>query len=53
VFHQFGMGAGFHEASFVEDEDAVGSLDGRQAMGDYKSRTAFHELFQRLLDEPL
>ena len=41
--HQFGMGAGFNEAPFVEDEDAIGSLDGRQAVGDHEGRTAFHE----------
>ena len=27
--HQFSMAAGFHKAPFVEDEDAVSSLDGR------------------------
>jgi hypothetical protein len=26
-------------------------LDGCQAVGDHKGRPAFHELFQRLLDE--
>ena len=45
------MGAGFHEAPFVEYEDAVSSLDGRQAVGDHKGCPALHELFQRLLDE--
>ena len=49
--HQFGMGAGFHEPPFVENEDTISSLDGRQAMGDHKGRSAFHELLQRLLDE--
>ena len=29
MVHQFGMGAGFHEASFVEDKDPIGSLNGR------------------------
>ena len=52
LVEQFGMGAGFHEAPFVEDENAIGPLDGRQAVGDHKSRAALHELFQRLLDEP-
>ena len=51
MVHQFSMSAGFHEAPLVEDEDAIGSLDGRQAVGDHKSRSAFHELFQRLLDK--
>ena len=27
--HQFSMAAGFHKAPFVEDENAVSSLDGR------------------------
>ena len=27
--YQFGMGTGFHEAPFVEDENAIRSLDGR------------------------
>ena len=49
--HQFGMGAGFNEASFVEDENSISSLDGRQAVGDHKGRSAFHELLQCLLDE--
>jgi hypothetical protein len=49
--HQFGMGTGFHEAPFVQDEDAICSLDGRQAVGDHKRRPAFHELFQRFLNE--
>jgi hypothetical protein len=27
--HQFGMGAGFHEAPFVENQYPISSLDGR------------------------
>src|SRR4249920_2988563 len=44
--HQFGMGTCFSEAAFVEHEDAISSLDGCQAVGDHKGRSAFHELFQ-------
>jgi hypothetical protein len=51
MIHQFGMSAGFHEAPFVENEDAIGSLNRRQAVGDDKGCSAFHELFQCLLDE--
>ena len=47
---QLGMGAGFHETPFVKDEDAICSLDSRQAVGNHKGRSAFHELFQRFLD---
>ena len=51
--HQFGMGTGFHKAPFVKDEDAIRSLDGRQAVGNHKGRSAFHKLFQRFLNESL
>jgi hypothetical protein len=51
MVHQFSMSAGFHEAPFVEDEDAIGSLDGRQAVSNDKGRSSFHELLQCLLDE--
>ena len=51
MVHQFSMGAGLHETSFVEDKDAIGSLDGRQAMGNHKGSSAFHESLQCLLDE--
>ena len=51
MIDQFGMRARFYEASLIEDEDAISSLDCRQAVGDYKGRSAFHELFQRLLDQ--
>ena len=52
MVHEFGMVAGFHEAPFVQDEDAIGSLDGRQTVSNHKGRSAFHELLQCLLDEP-
>jgi len=29
MVHQFGMGAGFHEAPFVEDKDPISSLNRR------------------------
>jgi hypothetical protein len=51
LVHQFGMGAGFHEAAFVEDKDPIGSLNRRQAVSNHKGRSSFHELLQCLLDE--
>ena len=43
--HQFSVGTGFHEAPFVQHKYPIGSLNGRQAVGDHKSCSALHEVF--------
>ena len=47
------VAAGFGQAAVVEDQDAVGVADGRQAVGDDDGSAALHEFFDGRLDELL
>ncbi len=47
------VGALFLDTVRSDDNDAVGVLDRRQAVGDHQRRAAFREFEQRLLDVPL
>ena len=47
------MVAFFHYAAFLEDEDAVGVLNGAESVGDGEGRSAGEESLDRLLDESL
>ncbi len=51
LVHQFAVSPRLHKASFVQDEDAIGALDGGEAMGDHERGSAFHQLLQRFLDQ--
>src|SRR5215813_5447280 len=42
-----------HETPLVEDDDAVGVLDGREPMGDDKGGPPLHEIDQSALDRGL
>ena len=44
------MGALFAQAAFVEDEDAVGVLDGAQAMGDDQGGAAAEQAVEGFAD---
>src|SRR5437660_924713 len=41
----------FHDATAVQDEDAVRALDGGEAVGDHDRGPAAHEAVEGLLDE--
>jgi hypothetical protein len=45
------MGALFAEAAFVEDEDAVGVLNGAEAMRDDQGGSAAEETVERFADQ--
>ena len=47
---QFLMGALFAEASFVEDEDSVGVLNGAEAMCDDERGAAAEQTVERFAD---
>lgn len=53
LVHQLLVGPDFRDAAFVKDDDAVGTLNGGEAVGDDKGRSSFHQLFKRLLHESL
>ena len=44
---QFLVGADLAELAFVHDDDAVGALDGREAMRDDDGCAALHQMFKR------
>src|SRR5258708_22016805 len=46
---EIGVFSGFGDAARVQNDDAVGPLDGRQAVRDHQRRAAAHERFQRRL----
>ena len=48
---EFLMGALFAEAAFVEDEDAVGVLNGAEAMRDDERGAAAEKAVERLADQ--
>jgi hypothetical protein len=37
------VGAPFHDPSLLDDEDLVGTTDGREAVGDHEGRTTRHQ----------
>src|SRR5579862_4903786 len=47
---EFLMGALFAEAAFVEDEDAVGVLNGAEAMGDDQGGAAAEQAIEGIAD---
>src|SRR5512146_1572891 len=51
--HEFTVRAGFHKTAFIQDENAIGPLDGGETKGDHERGSAFHQLLQRLLHQPL
>jgi len=50
---QLGMSAALDNPPLVHDQDQVGLLDGRQAVGDHQGGAALHDLVQSSLDMPL
>jgi len=49
---EFLVGARFHHLSPVQHQYPAGILDGRQAVGNDKDRTTFHEAIQGILYHP-
>ena len=49
---QFCVSARFDNASPVQYHNEVGSLHGREAVGDADRSAALHEFFERRLDDP-
>lgn len=52
AFHQLCMGAFFNQLALVQDQNSVGTLDGRQSVGDDEGGPAFHEVLERFLHQP-
>ena len=48
--HEFVVGAFFHFLAFVYDDEAVGLVEGGEAVGDGDGGAAFDEVVQRFLD---
>ena len=48
--HEFVVGAFFHFLAFVHDDEAVGLVEGGEAVGDGDGGAAFDEVVQRFLD---
>ena len=44
------MGAFFHDASVLKDEDEVGIFDGAKAVGDDQNGASFHRPLKGFLD---
>ena len=47
------MRAFLDDAAFVHDDDTVGLAHGRQAVGDDDGGSAFHQMFECILHQPL
>ena len=47
--HQFGVVAILNGAAFVDNQNAIGFLHGRQAMRDHKRRAVGHQTIKRPL----
>lgn len=46
------VGSFFHDSPFIQDEDAVCTLNGGESMRDDERRSSFHQSFKRFLDQP-
>ena len=51
LFEQFSMGACFPNLAVMHDDDSVGVLNGREAVGDDDGGPALHEFADGVLDE--
>src|SRR6267378_4780907 len=51
--NEIGVLSGFGDAARIQNDDAVGPLDGGQAVRDHQRRAAAHERFQRRLNVAL
>src|SRR6056297_1208261 len=50
MFNEFSVGSGFNDASIFKDQDTIGVLYGREAMGDYKGGPILHQSIKCVLD---
>ena len=51
LFQQRGMRAFLHDLSLIQDQNAIGALDGTEPVSHDERGAVGHEAFQRLLNE--